>query len=175
MKRTCLIASAFLVAVGMPLTTLATTPAQTACEIPTNSQVQSLFDQWNAALKTRNPQKIASLYADNSVLLPTLSNTPRTNHKELEGYFKYFVRQSPSGKIDSRIIRSGCNWATDNGIYTFTFNGDTPKEKHVVTARFSFTYEYIDGKWLIVTHHSSLLPNDKNFEEDKQEMSKLER
>lgn len=174
MKRTNLITAAVVVAMGTPLTTLAVTATRTTCEIPSTSQVEKLFDNWNAALQTRDPQKIVSLYAPAGVLLPTLSNIPRTNHKELIDYFKYFMAQHPSGKIDSRVIRTGCDWATDTGIYTFTFNGDNPEKKHSVSARFSFTYEDIDGKWLIISHHSSLLPNAKNPEEDKKEMGELE-
>ena len=172
MQRISLMTSV-LVAIAMPLTAMAVT--QTTCQPPTTSQVENLFNNWNAALQTRDPQKIAALYAKDGVLLPTLSNIPRTNHKELEDYFTYFVKQNPSGKIDSRAIRTGCDWATDTGIYTFTFNGDNPKEKHSVSARFSFVYEDIDGKWLIVSHHSSLLPNSKDPSEDKAEMSKLEK
>lgn len=171
MKRTALIMSAFLAAVTTPLTTLA---AETACKPPSTSQVEKLFNNWNEALQTRDPKKIVALYADDAVLLPTLSNTPRTNHKELENYFIDFVKKHPSGKIDSRVIRSGCDWATDTGLYTFTLYSDYPKGEQQVTARFSYTYEDINGKWLIISHHSSLLPNAKDPAEDKREMSELE-
>lgn len=174
MKSSTLLTSAFLVALAMPLTTLAQKAAPTACEIPTTSQVEKLFDNWNAALQTRDPKTIAALYANNGVLLPTLSNTPRTNHKELEDYFTYFVKKHPSGKIDQRVIFSGCNWATDTGLYTFTLYENYPNGKQTVGARFSYTYEYINGKWLIISHHSSLLPNSKDPVEDKKEMSELE-
>lgn len=174
MKHAIIIAPAFLIALGMPFTTLATAAPQTTCVIPSTSQVEKLFDHWNAALQTREPQTIAALYADNAVLLPTLSNMPRTNHKELEDYFSYFVKKHPSGKIESHVIRTGCNWASDTGIYTFTLYGNYPQDKQEVSARFSYTYEYIDGKWLIVSHHSSLLPNAKDPAEDKKEMAELE-
>lgn len=173
MKKIHLIAAG-MVAMSVPLMSLAAPATQPACVPPTVDQVQQLFDNWNAALQTRDPQKIAALYADNGVLLPTLSNTPRTNHKELEDYFKYFVQKHPSGKIKTHVVRTGCDWATDTGIYTFTLYGNYPNDKQSVDARFSYTYEEIDGKWLIVSHHSSLLPNAKDPAEDKKEMSELE-
>lgn len=174
MRNAKLTALTFLIAASMPLTTLAATGPQPPCVVPDKSQVEKLFNNWNAALQTRDPQQIASLYAQDAVLLPTLYNIPRTNHQELIDYFTYFVKRHPSGKIDTRVIRTGCDWATDTGIYTFTLYGDYPKDKQMVTARFSYTYEYIDGKWLIVSHHSSLLPNAKDPVQEKEKMSKLE-
>lgn len=36
--------------------------------------IASLFDEWNAALATKDPQQVANLYAHDAVLLPTVSN-----------------------------------------------------------------------------------------------------
>jgi uncharacterized protein (TIGR02246 family) len=36
--------------------------------------IASLFDDWNEALATKNPEKVANLYAHDAVLLPTVSN-----------------------------------------------------------------------------------------------------
>jgi len=171
MKKSIVITSALLISVTIPLTTFAKT---TSCKIPSTNQVEQLFEDWNNALKTRDTQKIISLYANNGVLLPTLSNTPRTNHKQLKDYFITFVKNHPSSELDSYVIRSGCNWATNTGLYTFTFFSDYPKGKEMVTARFTYSYEYIHGKWLITSHHSSLLPNSKTPTEDKKEMQELE-
>lgn len=38
------------------------------------------FDRWNAALQTRDPETVASLYAPDGILLPTVSNKVRTDH-----------------------------------------------------------------------------------------------
>ena len=38
------------------------------------------FDRWNSALQTGDPEIVASLYADDGVLLPTVSNQVRTCH-----------------------------------------------------------------------------------------------
>jgi hypothetical protein len=58
------------------------------------------------------------------------------------------------GKIDQRFIQVGCNTALDAGLYTFTFF----KTGAVVHARYSYTYGFINGQWLITSHHSSGMP-----------------
>ena len=43
-------------------------------------EVAALFDLWNSTLQTGDPEKVASLYAPDGVLLPTVSNKVRTDH-----------------------------------------------------------------------------------------------
>jgi uncharacterized protein (TIGR02246 family) len=125
-----------------------------ACAPISEQQVASLFDRWNASLATGNPQKVVENYAPTSLLLPTLSNQPRLTAAEKEDYFAKFLAKAPSGKIDQRFIKLGCNVALDAGLYTFTF----AKTGAVAKARYSYTYEYINGNWLITSHHSSAMP-----------------
>jgi hypothetical protein len=40
--------------------------------------IGGLFDKWNAALQTGNPERVADLYAPDGVLLPTVSNQVRS-------------------------------------------------------------------------------------------------
>lgn len=123
------------------------------CVKATQSEIASLFDRWNNSLQTGKPAEVVKNYATDAVLLPTVSNKPRTNHALIEDYFVMFLQKRPSGVINDRTIRIGCNVASDVGIYTFTLNG-TDK----VQARYSYNYEYINGKWLITHHHSSAMP-----------------
>ncbi|MFO1434861.1 MAG: DUF4440 domain-containing protein [Gammaproteobacteria bacterium] len=62
----------------------------------------------------------------------------------------------PQGQIDERVIKLGCNSATDAGIYTFTLQKDG--KPTTVQARYTFTYELHENKWLISSHHSSVMP-----------------
>jgi len=126
-------------------------------EVPSQQQVKALFDEWNTALQTKNPDKVTAEYAKNAVLLPTLSNTPRTNHAEIRAYFVDFLKKNPVATIDKQVMTGGCNWASDTGIYTFQLT-DPEKGRASTQARFSFVYERIDGQWMIVSHHSSLMP-----------------
>ena len=43
-----------------------------------DSDVADLFDQWNKALQTQDPATVTALYADDAILLPTVSNVVRS-------------------------------------------------------------------------------------------------
>jgi uncharacterized protein (TIGR02246 family) len=136
------------------LALFATAPAMAEeCTAVTKQQIEGLFDRWNNSLATLKPDAVVANYASDAVLLPTVSNKPRLTQDERKDYFVSFLKNHPQGKIDSRTIKIGCNSAIDTGIYTFTFKDGTK-----VPARYTFTYEYDDGKWLISSHHSSAMP-----------------
>ncbi|MFC6590863.1 SgcJ/EcaC family oxidoreductase [Deinococcus lacus] len=127
-----------------------------ACAPVTEAQVAGFFDRWNAALQTGDPATVASLYRADALLLPTVSNRPRANTDEIQAYFVDFLKKKPSGKIERRIVRLGCNVALDGGVYTFTFGKDGSQ----VTGRYTYVYEFEDGQWKIASHHSSAMPQD---------------
>ena len=58
----------------------------------TESEVRDLFGLWNSALATLDPKKVATRYAKKSVLLPTVSDTPRTDFASKEDYFTNFLK-----------------------------------------------------------------------------------
>ena len=126
------------------------------CQVTDEKTIAGLFDRWNASLKTLDPAKVTANYATDGVLLPTVSNTPRTNHAEINDYFVKFLKNQPQGSIDKRFIKIGCNVAQDVGTYTFGF-----KDGSKVSARYSYVYEFRDGQWLIAHHHSSAMPEAK--------------
>ncbi len=123
------------------------------CHDTDDSEIAALFDAWNAALATLDPARVADRYAPESILLPTVSNVPRTTREARVDYFTSFLRNEPQGAIDSRQVQIGCNSAIDAGVYTFTF-GDGRK----VQARYTFTYGWNGKQWLITSHHSSAMP-----------------
>jgi uncharacterized protein (TIGR02246 family) len=125
-----------------------------ACKQITEQEVASLFDRWNQSLQTGDPHAVVANYAEHSILLPTLSNTPRLTAAEKEEYFHHFLENRPSGKIDMRFVETGCNSAVDAGLYTFTF----AKTGQVVGARYTYTYRWDGSTWLITSHHSSAMP-----------------
>ncbi|MFQ0813284.1 DUF4440 domain-containing protein [Brucella anthropi] len=124
------------------------------CHVPTKAKVAALFDRWNNSLRTGDPAKVVANYAEDAVLLPTLSKEVRHTQKQREAYFRDFLKKKPVGHIDSRTIRTGCNKAIDTGTYTFTF-GDGSK----ADARYTFTYVWTGKDWLISSHHSSAMPH----------------
>ena len=68
--------------------------------------ISSLFEVWNNALQTGDPQKVAELYETNAILLPTVSNKVRHNHEEIADYFVNFLAKGPVGKIDESNVRT---------------------------------------------------------------------
>jgi len=117
------------------------------------NEITALFDEWNSALQTGDPKKVAVLYETNSILLPTVSNKVRHNHEEIKDYFVHFLAKGPVGKIDEANIRTFGQLVINSGIYTFTF-----KDESAVQARFTFVYRWNGERWLIVEHHSSQMP-----------------
>jgi uncharacterized protein (TIGR02246 family) len=128
------------------------------CAVVTTKQIEALFDRWNASLATLDPAKVTANYASDAVLLPTVSNTPRTDSASIQSYFVDFLKKHPQGKIDTRTVKIGCNMASDVGTYTFTLSGKSPSDTQIVKARYSYVYVYRDKKWLIAHHHSSAMP-----------------
>jgi hypothetical protein len=127
------------------------------CKPTSEAEIAGLFDRWNQALQADDTRKVVALYAERSILLPTLSNKPRLTPAEKEEYFIHFLGKRPFARIDLREIEIGCNMAVDSGLYTFTF----AKTGETVSGRYSFTYRWDGSQWLIVSHHSSLMPEIK--------------
>ncbi len=161
MKLVSVAACAALVAIAVPpvLRAHAREPHHTeTCTRIDPDQVAALFDRWNAALKTGNPDTVTRAYTPDAILIPTVSNEPRVGSNAIRAYFVDFLKKQPQGTIDQRIIRIGCNFALDAGTYTFTLKGDQPGSTTQVPARYTFLYEPRGGQWLIAHHHSSAMP-----------------
>jgi uncharacterized protein (TIGR02246 family) len=101
---------------------------------------------------------VVANYGIDATLLPTVQNGPLIGPAAIRGYFVHFLEKSPQGTIDRRIVHIGCNIAYDIGLYTFELDGDQPGTRTKVGARYTFIYAAEGGKWLIVHHHSSALP-----------------
>lgn len=148
----------------LPTTPAVASPANQdghSCQPVTEQEIASLFDRWNSTLKYGNAAQVARNYAGGGVLLPTVSNRPRVSREGIEDYFVHFQSKQPTGTINSRTIRIGCNMAVDMGVYTFDYAGGGS-----TTGRYTYVYEYDKArdKWLILNHHSSALPQDVKSE-----------
>lgn len=135
----------------------AAAPAKSACAAVDKTAIESLFDAWNLSLASLDPDVVAQRYWPDAVLLPTVSNTPRTSTAMIRDYFVHFLDKHPRGRIDSRSIQVGCNLALDMGTYTFSVMAPTGATSEVA-ARYTFVYAFHDGAWKISHHHSSAMP-----------------
>merc|ERR1712127_552771 len=97
---------------------------------------------------------VAKRYASKAVLLPTVSDVPRTDYALIKDYFVSFLQKKPQGEILESNVTIGHNWCQDVGIYEFTMGATGDKVK----GRYSFVYVWEDDQWKISHHHSSVMP-----------------
>ena len=104
-----LVVAAMAMAAGSPLA------AAESCATLDSKAVAALFDDWNFALSSLEASQVVQRYWPNAVLLPTVSNTPRTSAAMIGDYFEHFLAKRPRGRIDTRTIQAGCNMAHGHG------------------------------------------------------------
>lgn len=85
-----------------------------------------------------------------------MSSVIRANRDQITQYFETeFLPKKPQGTITESHVRILDDQnATHSGNYRFSLT-DKDGGKSEVDARFTYVYEKIDGRWLIVEHHSS--------------------
>ena len=121
------------------------------------SEISDQFEKWNNALLTEDPDKVVACYAEDAILLPTVSAKVRHNHDEIRDYFVHFLAKKPEGRIDEQNIRIFVDIAINSGRYTFAVTEDGQRAD--VAARFTFVYRKDADGWQIIEHHSSILPS----------------
>ncbi|WP_419913704.1 nuclear transport factor 2 family protein [Hoeflea sp.] len=112
--------------------------------------------QWTEAVVAGQIEAVLDLYAADAILVPTLSNEVIVEADGRRRYFEFFLGDGgPTCTVnreECRIDRERGTVAV-GGIYTFRFRRRTGED--TVPARFLFTFEEIDSRWLITGHHSS--------------------
>lgn len=120
------------------------------------------FEAWNDALQTRDPEKVAGLYIEGAVFLPTLLGEIKIGKEGAKEYFEHFLKKNPFGKIIQGIVIPGETSNSYLYVGDYNFEVDSQEaESGRVTVLARFTFNYIkDGKgdWKINHHHSSLMP-----------------
>lgn len=136
------------------------TPGESERNIMTSvsrEAIETLFENWNKALQTGDSGAVAALYAPGAILVPTLSNRIRHTSGEIRDYFDHFLKKWPIGRLTESNIRIFNDVAVNSGRYVFSLlNASGGRDD--VPARFTFVYRRVDSGWLIVEHHSSLMP-----------------
>jgi uncharacterized protein (TIGR02246 family) len=120
------------------------------------NEISDQFMIWNNALQSGNPDNVVACYAADAILLPTISAKVRHNHDEIRDYFAHFLSKKPLGEIIEQNFRVFDNFAINSGLYTFSLTEDGVNAN--VAARFTFVYRKHEDGWLIIEHHSSILP-----------------
>ena len=132
--------------------------ANPACHRLTPVQLDQQFAEFNASWASKSPDAVAALFDDDAVLLATVASVPRTDSAGIRDYFVKFLKGSPVGRIDTSTFKSGCNWALRMGTWTVIMTDPGTGAKTDVKARYTFLYQFEEGKWRIEHLHSSVLP-----------------
>ncbi len=119
--------------------------------------VGAALTEWVHAIEAHDAPKVVALYDKDSVMLSAFAVDPITTHAALLEYYKKVVAEP---QIDINVTkqdpRVSGNVAVNTGLYTFHWVQDG--ETMDIPARFSFVYVLKDGKWSIISHHSSRVP-----------------
>ncbi len=128
------------------------------CPSIDTDDIEGFVQAWAEAVVVGNPDRVADLYADDALLLPTLSAVSRTGHAGIADYFGAFLARHPSVELLDHRLFSGCNEVVDAGTYRFHFHDNLGMEDGESLARYTFVYRHNGQGWQLVHHHSSLMP-----------------
>jgi uncharacterized protein (TIGR02246 family) len=120
-------------------------------------QVVAATEAWRVAYNSRDPARITSMYDTDAVLWGTTAKTVAPNPTAIAEYFKDAGKR-PNARVTfgEQHIRVYGNVGVNTGYYTFS---DVRDGKEVPRpARFTMVFRNRNGKWLVVAHHSSVVP-----------------
>jgi uncharacterized protein (TIGR02246 family) len=142
----------------LAMTALTMLAMQTPAWAGGKEEVDAAFTSWRTALSSGKAENIVQLYDKDAILLATLAAKPLTTQEQRT---EYFIGLTAKPKLTATVNEQHIRLldeddAVVSGIYTFSFEeaGKTVE----IPARFSFVYEKEHGKWMIVEHHSSKVP-----------------
>ena len=123
----------------------------------TRGDVEAATAQWIDAFNRKSATDIVKLYAPDAVFLGTSSPVIRDTPTLVAEYFKSLATLGDAtNAVGEHRVQLFGDIAINSGYYTLTRTQDGRTTQS--PARFSFVYQKRGGKWLIVSHHSSALP-----------------
>lgn len=130
-----------------------------ACAAPLGARaddagVAGMLEAWAAGFNECSAEKIAALYDPAASFWGTTSRALASTPDAVRFYFDGACAARPPIKVEigEHVTHVFGDAATAAGTYTFERAGRS------IAARFSFAFVRRDGRWLIVQHHSSMLP-----------------
>lgn len=145
-------------AVAAPAVAGPSSPSPRTCPLVTERDIEGQFLRFSEAWATGDPDVVTALFTAKPVLLPTVSNQPKTTPEAVRDYFVAFLRNRPVARIDSSTIEIDCETASRVGTWTISLTEAGTGRTRDVKARYSFIYRYEDGDWKIDHLHSSTMP-----------------
>ena len=125
------------------------------------ADVTEALHRWASAFNAADLDAIAALYDPHAVLWGTLATALIDSPAGISRYFQrvFAALPPPQVVLGEGLLRVLGDAAIHSGGYVLSV-GLPGGELRSLAARFSFTYRRgdADGRWLIVDHHSSLMP-----------------
>ena len=119
-----------------------------------DSTTTELLQKWTSAIKNGDPKQVTSLYHEDGILLGTFSPKERVGHELILEYFESLLKSPVEVQIVSEHSHVFESAIVNSGLYNFITDGK------IINARFSFAYSKNDDGWKIISHHSSVLPEN---------------
>lgn len=122
------------------------------------TQILETVHDWAGAFNEGSAAGVAAFYASDAVLWGTVSQAPTSTKEGIREYFDHVCSGDVPLKVTlgDVLVRVQGDTAVSCGAYTFTI--DLHGMHRTLPARFTFTYRRSGAGWLVVTHHSSLMP-----------------
>ena len=118
--------------------------------------VEAATQQWISAFNRKSAPEIVGLYAKDAVFFGTTSPVLRDTPALVQDYFKNIGAAGGTISMGDHRVQVLGDVAINTGFYTRTAVQDGKEVKN--PAWFTFVYQLRQGKWMIVEHHSSVLP-----------------
>jgi hypothetical protein len=111
-------------------------------------------------LFNKNDISIIDTYANNGILIGTFAVKIKKGRETIKPYFEgLFKKQNLRVAFDKDVfVNELDNAYIVSGFYEFSF--DEGGERKKINTRYSFVVQNINGKMLIVNHHSSEIPTN---------------
>ncbi|WP_457420348.1 DUF4440 domain-containing protein [Roseateles sp. P5_E7] len=130
------------------------------CDDPRSSCVPELMralEDWKDAYNSRDPRRLQQLYAPGALITDDEYTAVPLEGAALPSFFDQMA-QRPTARMRWMIgnLKLFGDTAVRSGEYEFTeqIDGQTKTRP----ARYSFAYQRIEGRWLIVLQHSTARP-----------------
>ena len=139
------------------LAVLASACATTNTNAGASEQVAAATAAWRTAYDSRDPGRITALYDPSAVLWGTAAKALAPTPAAVGEYFKNAANR-PNARVTlgEQVIRVYGDTAVNTGYYTFS---DLREGQPVARpARFTLVFRSTGERWLIIAHHSSLVP-----------------
>lgn len=130
------------------------------CDAPGSSCVNDLLlalENWKDAYNSRDPRRLQQLYAPGALITDDEYTAVPLSGEALPVFFDQMA-QRPTARMRWMVgnLQLFGDTAVRSGEFEFSEKvGGQLKER---PARYSFAYQRIEGRWLIVLQHSTLRP-----------------